>query len=73
MGSILYWMRFGTIRLPPWPDRVPWTRGTKRKPVDVALYALLVMMLLSALFTDGAAPYRSWAPRSGCCPPGRSC
>lgn len=37
MGSILYWMRFGTIRLPPWPDRVPWTRGTKRKPVDVAL------------------------------------
>lgn len=56
MGSILYWMRFGTIRLPPWPDRVPWTRGTKRKPVDVALYALLVMMLLSALFTDGAGP-----------------
>ncbi len=43
MGSILYWMRFGTIRLPPWPDRVPLTKGTKRKPVDVMLYALLLV------------------------------
>src|SRR6201993_4860447 len=34
MGSILYWLRFGTIRLPPWPDRVPGTRGTKRTPFD---------------------------------------
>ena len=56
MGSILYWMRFGTIRLPPWPDRVPLTKGTKRKPVDVMLYALLLVVLLSALFTDGTGP-----------------
>ncbi|BBX95429.1 DUF3556 domain-containing protein [Mycobacterium lacus] len=56
MGSILYWMRFGTIRLPPWPDRVPLTQGTKRKPVDVALYALLLIMLLAALFADGTGP-----------------
>ena len=56
MGSILYWMRFGTIRLPPWPDRVPLTRGTNRKPVDVALYALLLIMLVTALFTDGSGP-----------------
>jgi Transmembrane protein of unknown function (DUF3556) len=27
MGSILYWLRPGTIRLPPWPDRVPLTKG----------------------------------------------
>lgn len=25
MGSILYWLRPGTIRLPPWPNRVPLT------------------------------------------------
>jgi hypothetical protein len=54
MGSILYWMRFGTIRLPPWPDRLGWTRGTKRTPVDVALYALLLVLILGALFTDGS-------------------
>lgn len=56
MGSILYWLRFGTIRLPPWPDRVPLTFGTKRKPADVALYALLLILLLTALFTDGSGP-----------------
>src|SRR5246127_4236070 len=56
MGSILYWMRFGTIRLPPWPDRVPGTKGTKRKPFDVALYALLLLVTLRTLFSDGTGP-----------------
>ena len=56
MGSILYWMRFGTIRLPPWPDRVPLTKGTKRKPVDVALYGLCLLLTLAALFADGTGP-----------------
>ena len=56
MGSILYWMQFGTIRLPPWPDRVPWTAGTKRKPVDVALYGLLLVMTLAALVSNGTGP-----------------
>ena len=35
-GSILYWLRPNTIRLPPWPNRVPLTKGTARTPVDVA-------------------------------------
>ena len=75
MGSILYWMRFGTIRLPPWPDRVPRTRGTKRTPVDVALYALLLLVTAGqrALLRRHRARYRSWARRSGCCRRGRSC
>ncbi|OSC40030.1 DUF3556 domain-containing protein [Mycobacterium decipiens] len=68
MGSILYWMRFGTIRLPPWPDRVGWTAGTKRKPVDVAFYALLLIMLLSALFTDGGGPVPELGSRVGLLP-----
>ena len=51
MGSILYWMRFGTIRLPPWPDRVPLTKGTARKPVDVFLYAALLVVTVW-LFTS---------------------
>ena len=33
LGSILYWLRPNTIRLPPWPDRIPSTKGTARRPV----------------------------------------
>ena len=32
MGAILYWLRPNTIRLPPWPGRIPLTRGTSRTP-----------------------------------------
>lgn len=53
MGSILYWLRAGTIRLPPWPNRIPLTRGTTRTPIDVALYAALLVLLLVALISDG--------------------
>lgn len=55
MGSILYWLRPNTIRLPPWP-RIPLTKGTTRRPVDVALYAALLVMLVAALFSDGTGP-----------------
>jgi hypothetical protein len=56
MGSILYWLRPKTIRLPPWPGRVPLTKGTARTPVDAALYAALLVALLVALFSDGTGP-----------------
>ncbi len=56
MGSILYWLRPGTIRLPPWPGRVPFTTGTGRTPVDVAMYAALLAMTLWALLSDGTGP-----------------
>ena len=56
MGSILYWLRPTTIRLPPWPNRIPLTKGTARAPFDVALYAALLVMLLIALFSDGTGP-----------------
>ncbi|GED96888.1 DUF3556 domain-containing protein [Gordonia crocea] len=56
MGSILYWLRPGTIRLPPWPGRVPGTRGTTRTVVDVALYAALLGILVVALCTGGTGP-----------------
>ncbi|KZS71819.1 hypothetical protein A4G29_07365 [Mycobacterium kansasii] len=56
LGSILYWLRPNTIRLPPWPGRVPVTRGTARAPVDVLLYAALLVMTLWALFSDGTGP-----------------
>lgn len=56
MGSILYWLRPKTIRLPPWPNRVPLTAGDARTPVDVALYGALLVVLVTALFSDGTGP-----------------
>jgi hypothetical protein len=56
MGSILYWLRPSTIRLPPWPNRIPLTSGTTRTPVDAALYGALLVMLVVALFSDGTGP-----------------
>src|SRR3954449_3926882 len=52
IGGVLYWLRPGTVRLPPWPDRVPFTRGTTRTPVDVLLYA---GVLGSAIFLLAAS------------------
>ena len=56
MGSILYWLRPGTIRLPPWPTRIPLTRGTARTPFDALLYGALLIVLVVALFSDGIGP-----------------
>lgn len=56
MGSILYWLRPSTIRLPPWPGRIPLTRGTVRTPFDVALYAALLASTVWALASDGTGP-----------------
>ena len=56
MGSILYWLRPNTIRLPPWPNRVPLTKGTTRTPFDALLYGALVVVLVIALFSDGTGP-----------------
>jgi len=56
MGSILYWLRPGTIRLPPWPARIPFTKGDNRTPFDALLYGALVVVLLIAIFSDGTGP-----------------
>ncbi len=51
LGTFLYWLRPGTIRQPPWPDRVRGTAGSRRTIVDIALYvgviATAVFILLS--------------------------
>src|SRR4051794_9781271 len=53
IGGVLYWLRPGTTRLPPWPERVPGTRGTTRTWLDVALYAGLLASALYLLFSGG--------------------
>jgi len=56
LGSILYWLRPGTIRLPPWPNRIPLTKGDARGPVDALLYGALLVLLVIAIFSDGTGP-----------------
>jgi hypothetical protein len=52
IGGVLYWLRPGTTRLPPWPNKVPLTRGTRRTPIDVALYAGLLTTAVYLLVSD---------------------
>lgn len=68
MGSILYWLRPGTIRLPPWPGRVPLTSGTTRTPVDALLYGALLVMLVVALFSPGTGPVPALSTTVGVLP-----
>ncbi|BDY26367.1 DUF3556 domain-containing protein [Mycolicibacterium mageritense] len=56
LGSILYWLRPKTIRLPPWPDRIPLTKGDTRTPFDALLYGALLVVLVIAIFSDGTGP-----------------
>ena len=56
IGSILYWLRPDTIRLPPWPGRVPITKGHNRTTFDALLYGALVVLLAIALVSDGSGP-----------------
>ncbi|HST69469.1 MAG TPA: DUF3556 domain-containing protein, partial [Solirubrobacterales bacterium] len=62
IGGFLYWLRPGTTRLPPWPERVPGTRGTTRTWLDVALYIGLVGTALYLLLSPGVEADAGWAP-----------
>ncbi|GED99177.1 DUF3556 domain-containing protein [Gordonia crocea] len=44
------WLRPETIRLPPWPDKVPFTKGDRRTLFDVAVYAAVIVLTLVTLF-----------------------
>ncbi|OBK41507.1 hypothetical protein A5658_18615 [Mycobacterium sp. 1245111.1] len=53
IGGFLYWLRPKTIRLPPWPNDVPFTRGDTRTLFDVALYAVVLASGVWALLAPG--------------------
>jgi hypothetical protein len=48
-----HYARPGTIRLPPWPDKVPFTKGDERTVFDVALYLSLLAGVVVALVLPG--------------------
>ena len=52
LGGFLYWLRPGTVRLAPWP-RIPLTAGTRRGPLDVALYVAVLASAIWLLFSPG--------------------
>ena len=53
IGGFLYWLRPRTIRLPPWPNDLPFTRGDTRTLVDVALYVIVLASGVWALLAPG--------------------
>ena len=53
-----HYARPGTIRLPPWPDRVPFTRGDERTGLDAALYLAVLASLVVALVLPSATDGR---------------
>jgi hypothetical protein len=63
IGGVLYWLRPGTTRLPPWPDKVPLTKGNVRTPFDCAIYAAVLFWLGYLLLTDGTADITSVSGR----------
>lgn len=52
-GGWKYWAKPGTLRCPPYGDKVPGTAGFRRTGFDVALYLFLLAMLLVALVMPG--------------------
>jgi Transmembrane protein of unknown function (DUF3556) len=54
-GGFRYWARPGTIRMPPWPDRVPFTAGDRRTVGDVGLYLAILATLVTALLVPSVS------------------
>lgn len=58
IGGALYWLQPETMRLPPWPARIPLTAGTRRQAGDVTLYLVALgagVVLLCSGSTHGVA------------------
>lgn len=53
IGGCLYWLRPGTIRIAPWPTKIPGTSGDSRTLWDVTLYAALLINVLVMLGMPG--------------------
>ncbi|TQK70395.1 MULTISPECIES: DUF3556 domain-containing protein [unclassified Nocardioides] len=53
-GGISYWARPDTIRLPPWPGKVPFTSGDNRSVFDVLLYLATLACFLVGIVAGGS-------------------
>lgn len=71
VGGPLYWLRPGTIRLPPWPEHVPGTRGDARTVIDVGLYAGVLASAVWLLDAPGTEPAAAIGATVGLIDPAR--
>lgn len=71
LGAFLHWLRPGTVRLPPWPGRVPLTRGTRRTLVDVLLYAGVLVAAVWVLLSPATRPAGGLPAHAGLIEPQR--
>ena len=77
IGGVLYWWQTDTLRVPPYPNHVPFTKGNRRTPWDTGLYKLIVFWLIMMLFLSGdpvdglpegrAGILPQWAVVTYCC------
>ncbi len=56
IAGFVHFLRPGTTRLPPWPDRIPGTAGTRRTLLDVILYATYLGLGLRVLLATEMPP-----------------
>jgi hypothetical protein len=71
-GGLRYYARVNSIRLPPWPDKVPFTKGDARTKLDVALCVALIASLVVALALPGlpdTSVTHAIGPNRGLVPP----
>lgn len=52
-GGIHFWLKPETIRLPPWPNKVPGTAGDRRTIGDVVLYVSLIVSVVLGVVLPG--------------------
>ncbi len=77
IGGVLYWWQNDTLRVPPYPNHVPFTKGNRRTPWDTGLYKLIVFWLVMMMFLSGdqvdglpegsAGVLPQWALVTYCC------
>ncbi|GAA5160123.1 DUF3556 domain-containing protein [Pseudonocardia eucalypti] len=53
VGGVTYWLRPGTIKLPPWADKNPVAGGSRRTWFDVLVYGAMLVSALVLLVSDG--------------------
>lgn len=53
IGGVLYWARRGTLRVPPYPGKVPFTAGDHRTVWDVGVYLAILANLAVLLGLHG--------------------